>query len=367
MGVFTRKTKTGKTWYIQYTLKGKQVQEAVKLAFTASQARAELAKKKTEIKQAQARGLWGGGISDATVSKMCDAFLDYSAKHKRSCERDRGLVMRIKEALGDRRAVDVTPTDILNYVAKRKGDTWKGKPTSPSTINKELTCLKSAFNHFIRDGKLMVNPVSKVRKQTENNERDRVLSPAEYDAYMKAAPDWFAALAVLTCNTGARKGELLTLTWADVDLFGGVIKILGGHAKNKETRRVPLNQDAKKALLFFQRGASAAIGPVFIRPDGKPITRFLADYYHRATCRKAGIEGFTWHDWRHCFVTAARRAGKQDRSIMKVVGHKTDSMLRRYDKVDWQDLKAVVADLDMGRESNGENNGEKSADPEGGL
>ena len=110
---------------------------------------------------------------------------------------------------------------------------------------------------------------------------------------------------------------------------------------------ITYDSQARAALKMALRGADAAMGPVFIRPDGKPLDKFFLAYHHKAVCKRAEIEGFTWHDWRHCFVTMARKAGKQDRGIMKIVGHKTDSMLRRYDKVDREDLAAVVDGLDM--------------------
>jgi len=63
----------------------------------------------------------------------------------------------------------------------------------------------------------------------------------------------------------------------------------------------------------------------------------------------AGIENFRFHDFRHTFVTNMRRAGKQDRAIMAITGHKTMAMLMRYDSVDEDDLKRVVTDKPIGK------------------
>ena len=53
---------------------------------------------------------------------------------------------------------------------------------------------------------------------------------------------------------------------------------------------------------------------------------------------KAGIKGACFHDLRHDFVTRAMRGGNASHIVMKQVGHKTDSMLRRYQLIDERDL-----------------------------
>ena len=58
----------------------------------------------------------------------------------------------------------------------------------------------------------------------------------------------------------------------------------------------------------------------------------------------ASIKDFHFHDFRHTFVTRMRKAGKQDRTIMAITGHKTMAMLMRYDTVDEDDLKRVVTE-----------------------
>ena len=74
---------------------------------------------------------------------------------------------------------------------------------------------------------------------------------------------------------------------------------------------------------------------------GKPV-KYIAKAFSVAL-QKAGIEEFRFHDLRHTFVTNMRKAGKQDRAIMKITGHKTMSVFLRYDTVDDEDLRRVIA------------------------
>ena len=58
-----------------------------------------------------------------------------------------------------------------------------------------------------------------------------------------------------------------------------------------------------------------------------------------AACRRAGIEGLHIHDLRHCAATNLRRAGVDTVTAMKIVGHKSEKMHRRYNSVEEHDSR----------------------------
>ena len=79
---------------------------------------------------------------------------------------------------------------------------------------------------------------------------------------------------------------------------------------------------------------------VFLSATNKPIpywTTYVQKTWKRSL-EKAGIKGACFHDLRHDFVTRAMRGGNASHIVMKQVGHKTDSMLRRYQLIDERDL-----------------------------
>ena len=85
---------------------------------------------------------------------------------------------------------------------------------------------------------------------------------------------------------------------------------------------------------------------VFLSATNKPIP-YWTTYVQKTwkqSLEKAGIEGACFHDLRHDFVTRAMRSGNASHVVMKQVGHKTDSMLRRYQLIDERDLLELQMD-----------------------
>jgi integrase len=58
-------------------------------------------------------------------------------------------------------------------------------------------------------------------------------------------------------------------------------------------------------------------------------------------------DGFTFHDLRHTFVTNMRKAGVPEGVIMKITEHSTREMFDRYDKIDAEDKKEAVDQLEV--------------------
>jgi len=61
--------------------------------------------------------------------------------------------------------------------------------------------------------------------------------------------------------------------------------------------------------------------------------------------RQAGIEDFTFHDFRHTFNTNAYRNGVPIPTFMAIIGHKSLSMFKRYTTISPQDLKEAVSKI----------------------
>ncbi|MSR23711.1 MAG: hypothetical protein EXR96_01280 [Nitrospiraceae bacterium] len=57
------------------------------------------------------------------------------------------------------------------------------------------------------------------------------------------------------------------------------------------------------------------------------------------------MTGLRLHDLRHCAATNLRRAGVDTMTAMKIIGHKSEQMHRRYNSIKSEDLHEAAAKL----------------------
>ena len=159
MGIYKRE----KNWYIDYYAYGKRIREVIgpdrKLA------EAVLAKRKIAV--AENRFLDIKKKSKTTFNEICDLYIKLHAKpNKRDWRRSDLLHQRrLKEFFGNPRIAAITQEQVERYKAKRL------EKVSPSTVNREMTCLKHMFNKAIEWKKIEHNPAARVKKFRENNAR----------------------------------------------------------------------------------------------------------------------------------------------------------------------------------------------------
>ena len=133
-----------------------------------------------------------------------------------------------------------------------------------------------------------------------------------------------------------RKSEILNLKWNRVDLISGFIRLRPEDTKNGEGRAIPLNNELTE---FFKNTIKCLHHDYVFTRNNKPIKN-IRKVLDKA-CADAGIEDFTFHDFRHSFVTRKRIEGHDPIKIMKVTVHKDVSMYLRYNTVTEEELKTL--------------------------
>jgi integrase len=149
------------------------------------------------------------------------------------------------------------------------------------------------------------------------------LTPEQNAALVKALPDYLRPLQVVAYDTGARKGELLKLTWSDVDLAAGTLVF--HDTKNGEDRLVPLGHAGLKALKALATGDAA--GQVFTR-NGQPILDFRHAW--QSATKAAGLEEHLFHGNRRSQAVNLMAAGIDEQTAMSLTGHKDANTFRSY-------------------------------------
>jgi integrase len=153
-------------------------------------------------------------------------------------------------------------------------------------------------------------------------------------------------LVVLAIHTGMRRGELLSLRWANVDFERGLVHVMNSHreqTKSGHSRSIPMNRIAREQLLslHYETGDTEF---VFVnRRTGKPRTDVKTDF--RSACEDAGLKDFRFHDLRHTAATRLGDAGVDTRRIMAILGHRCMQTSARYTHATDDGLRRAIETL----------------------
>ncbi len=145
--------------------------------------------------------------------------------------------------------------------------------------------------------------------------------------------------------------EILSLQWRQVDLKAGIVMLDPGTTKNKEGRTFPfgvvpeLRQvlEAQRKATIKMESAKGIICPWVFHRNGRRIKDFRKAWAD--ACETAGCPGRIPHDLRRSAVRNLERAGVSRSVAMKLTGHKTEAVYRRYAIVSEADLSEGVKKL----------------------
>lgn len=223
--------------------------------------------------------------------------------------------------------------------------TRRGGPRSPATVNRSLAALSAVFRAAVREWHWLDNtPMPAVSRGAESPGVVRYLSHDERKRLLDAcraswAATWLYPLVLLALATGARRGELLGLKWADVDLQRR--QVVFHVTKNRERRAVPVAGVALDALGKLAGDAPDQARLVFEGPEqGKPV---YIEQAWREVQANAQISNFRFHDLRHSAASYLAMTGATAPEIAAVLGHKTLQMVQRYAHLGEQHTASVVS------------------------
>jgi len=226
-------------------------------------------------------------------------------------------------------------TDLMDeYREKRKTE-----GVTDATVNRELTILRTSFHNARKRTPPKVNIVPYFPMVKETNVRKGFLTDAQYSKLLGALPEEIRPLFICAYETGMRRSELLSITWDQVDFEQSIIALPADTTKNRAGRSVPILKGEMYNLLRKakkERDANWPESPWVFNRAGEKIIDFRRTW--EEAVKAAGVQDLTFHDLRRTAVRNMRRAGVPQVIRMAISGHKTDSMERRYNIVDGDDL-----------------------------
>jgi len=309
-----------------------------------------------------------------TVSQLCDRYLEHGAATKKASTlaTDRGRIERhIKPLLGRMRVPDVKRADVSRFLqdvaagktavdvktgARGRAIVRGGKGAATRTVG----LLGGIFSFAVESGWISENPVRGVKRfRDRRNERfldaDELqkLGTALIAAEAAGENPYAIAIIRLLVLTGARKGEIESLRWPEVDWQYSYLRLADSKTGQK---LVMLNGAAIEVLQTVPRQNTSD----FVFPASR------SDGYYEGTPKvwrrireNAGLENVRIHDLRHSFASMAVSGGVSLPVIGALLGHKDSATTARYSHLQNDPVRSASDRLGkslqraMGRERRG--------------
>lgn len=250
-------------------------------------------------------------------------------------------VYKIGEKL---RVSELTLELIRQYSVSRSKDSspWKKQDyIATATIHKEISSLKSMLNTAVRYNKIETNPIKNASMPKLSNSRMFSISHDDFMYLLECADEHIKPVLTMAYYEPMRKDEIIRLTWKEIDIKAGFIRLAAPRTKGSiEGRSIPIHPAVSTMLSSLPRSFQS--NRVFLRRVNGQYVQFN-DFRKswKSARKKAGLDDFVFQDFRHVAISNLRKAGNSPTVIMKASGHKTMSMFIRYNLVDEEDLKGM--------------------------
>jgi len=177
--------------------------------------------------------------------ELAGLYLTWARTHHQGFAPTQSRVKRLQEAFGPCQLKAITPIMVDGYLAKRATE------RQPASVNQESQVLRHMFKKAMEWGKAIETPVTHVRPLRVNNRRLRYLSQEDIRSLLAVADDHLRPMLITALHTGLRRGEMFALTWQEIDLTLGVIRVL--QTKNGERREIPMSHTLRETLQQLPR------------------------------------------------------------------------------------------------------------------
>ena len=329
----------GKIYWIKYYRNGKPYAESSH-SDKKEVARRLLMKREGEIVQGKLPGIC---FEKVTFDELAEDFLtDYRVNGNRSLVRAEISVRHLKKRFEGCSVPQITTPQIQAYVEQRLIE-----KAANATINNELKALRRMLNLGAKQTPPKVDRVPYIPMLRENNVRKGFFEHGDFLALRDNLPDYLKGFVAFAYRSGWRLSEIVNLTWRQVDLKQGIVRLEVGETKNDEARTLYLDAELQQVFLeqlkrrrILER--SGVILP-YVFPNSKGTGKIVnIRKTWKAACKNAGIGERLFHDFRRTAVRNMVRAGIPERVAMMVSGHKTRTIFERYNIVNNQDLKMAA-------------------------
>jgi integrase len=297
-----------------------------------------------------------------TVSDLIDKYL---ANLKGVNPRRHGEVTPLldwwKKEIGHRLLSGVSTADIVDgqqkLMARPKlshNQTVSTTTISPATVNRYRVALHTAFGYGVKTVKwIHANPADGIKKLEEPLGRVRYLTGDEMTALLDACKTsnhpYLFALVMVGLGTGARRAEIETIRWTQVNADCTTVVLL--KTKNKTVRTLHLTGKVSEMVRMMRENKNPDDYYVFQALDGSGKPAIFQSAWGTAL-KRAKIEDFRFHDLRHTHASYLAMGGASTLEIAEALGHKNLEMVKRYAHLSPSHTASVIGKTTEGMFSN---------------
>ncbi|WP_372810104.1 tyrosine-type recombinase/integrase [Litorivivens sp.] len=249
------------------------------------------------------------GKSDYTLKDALKKFLTDISSKRKGHRQERVFLTRLMDTeIASETFKSVTPAHIKEWRDSRL------EKVSAATVNREMNVLSAVFQagiewewtteNVVRQVKRPQKPRPRDRRPTED-EIDRVVMALGFDGDVETKQHEIAVAYLLAIETAMRLGEICGIRKEHIHLDERYIAL--PDTKNGTSRNVPLSKEAVRLIKLV--------------PDGFTITPGPSSVVFKKACKRAQIEGLTFHDSRREALTRlSKKVGVME--LAKISGHK---------------------------------------------
>jgi integrase len=225
-----------------------------------------------------------------------------------------------------------------------------GRPLAPKTVRNIASTVHVALEHARKIWKVIeTNPASDCDLPEVKRGKVKTLETDQVKAFLESVRGtWLYAFLLLDSATGCRRGELLALTWPDVDLQSGRIQITKSLEQTKAGLRIKPTKseeprdfvvpelaigelarhlaEQKRIREMFGADYRTDLDLVFCGPDGDYLKPDSVTSKVCLLAQKAGLKGFSLHSLRHTHCSVLLSRGVPVTQVAARLGHKSPAV-----------------------------------------
>ena len=271
-----------------------------------------------------------------------ETYVKNNNKHSEIAGKEMILRVHLVPYFGRRKLNEIKNLDVEKYKAKKID-----QELAPKTINNQLAVLKKAFQCAVEWGEIEKRPILKYLKVPP--QKYDFLTPEECRQLLGAASGDYRSMIAVALGTGLRFGELIALTWEDVDFKIGELTIRQAYArgvlgstKSNRIRLIPMSASVRAALYPMKKND----GLVFPDLHGDPLKQYVCIKKLHSICKKTGLRRIGWHTLRHTFASHLAQKGANLSAVQGLLGHSDIRTTMRYAHINRAVLREAIAILD---------------------